>query len=737
MTASVCSVETIMRIKQTIALALLLINSLTTMAQLKQFTLEDLNFGGRNYHAMTPERRYYQWWGNEIVRMEVDKASVVNKQKNTEKVLFTLDNLEAAMPKEDGIVGINLLNTTFPYGKQPLALIKTPKNRVLFDFKKNRIVWQQKHSGSLEWNKESRTDAFSKDNNLWIRLEDETESQLTEDGSREIVYGRSVHRNEFGIEKGTFWSPDGSRLAFYRMDQTMVTDYPQVNIDGRIATHEPDKYPMAGMTSHEVTIGVCDIKTSKVVYLNTGDTEKDRYFTNIQWSPDGKSIYLFELNRDQNEAKLVCYDAEMGERKAILYTETDEKYVEPLHPIVFLPWDNDKFLMFSQREGFMRLYLYDTKGNLIRKVTADDSGKSIINKEYIVRDIIGFNTKEKSVIVKANVNQCTSMNLVSFSVEGNRMKVLGTAYGVSDGELSEDGDYIINHFSNPNVPRAYELVNTAAGKEDIKTLFKAKEPWEGYALPHISMGNMTAADGKTNLKYREVLPPDFDENKKYPTILYVYGGPHAHLIEGSRNFAARSWEIYMAQKGYIVYVLDSRGSENRGKDFEQVTFRQLGQEEMKDQMKFVEYFSSLPYVDKDRLGVHGWSYGGFMTISLMLNYPDVFKVGVAGGPVTDWKWYEVMYGERYMDTPEQNPEGYAKTSLIDKAENLKGRLQIIIGANDPVVVPQHALRFIDACNKVGAQPDFYLYPGEEHNMQGHLSVHLHERITRYFEDFLK
>jgi len=220
-------------------------------------------------------------------------------------------------------------------------------------------------------------------------------------------------------------------------------------------------------------------------------------------------------------------------------------------------------------------------------------------------------------------------------------------------------------------------------------------------------------------------------------VVYVYGGPHAHNVDASWHWASRSWETYMAQKGYIVFILDNRGSENRGRDFEQATFHQLGQIEMQDQMKGVDYLRTLPYVDMDRLGVHGWSFGGFMTISLITNYPDVFKVGVAGGPVIDWKWYEVMYGERYMGTPENNPEGYAKTSLIAKAKDLKGKLQIITGYNDPTVVPQHCLSFLDACIKAGTQPDFFAYPGEPHNMRGHASVHLHERITQYFEDYLK
>ena len=280
-----------------------------------------------------------------------------------------------------------------------------------------------------------------------------------------------------------------------------------------------------------------------------------------------------------------------------------------------------------------------------------------------------------------------------------------------------------------------ELTNTQTKKS--WNILTAADPWKGYKIPQFLSGTIKAADGVTDLYYRLVRPADFDETKKYPTVVYVYGGPHAHNVDASWHWASRSWETYMAQKGYIVFIVDNRGSENRGKEFEQATFRHLGQEEMKDQMCGVNFLKTLPYVDADRLGVHGWSFGGFMTISLMTNYPDVFKVGVAGGPVIDWKWYEVMYGERYMDTPQANPEGYKQTSLLDKAKNLKGRLQIIIGMNDPTVVPQHALMFLNACSEAGTQPDFFAYPGEGHNMAGHKSVHLHERITRYFEDYLK
>jgi dipeptidyl-peptidase-4 len=308
---------------------------------------------------------------------------------------------------------------------------------------------------------------------------------------------------------------------------------------------------------------------------------------------------------------------------------------------------------------------------------------------------------------------------------------------VHNGQLSAAGSRLIDRFSTPTRARVIDLIDLSKKQPRHTTLLEAEDPWKDYQQPIFECGSIKAADGVTDLYYRMVKPCDFDPNKKYPTVVYVYGGPHAHNVDASWHWASRPWETYMAQKGYIVFILDNRGSENRGRDFEQATFHQLGQIEMQDQMKGVDYLRSLPYIDMQRLGVHGWSYGGFMTISLMTNYPDVFKVGVAGGPVIDWKWYEVMYGERYMGTPQQNPEGYKKTSLIGKAKDLKGKLQIIIGYNDPTVVPQHALSFLKACAEAGTQPDFFVYPGEGHNMAGHNSVHLHERITQYFEDYLK
>jgi dipeptidyl-peptidase-4 len=697
-------------------------------AQQKLFTLEELNFGGTNYHQMQPENIFLTWWGDQLIQTDVEECYTIDTRTGKKTSLFTLDDINEWAGSDEVKFVRHLMNASFPYPDQPVVQVGNRKAVILVDFKQKKIVWQDSIAGQIanDWNSVSKATAYVENHQLFVVDANEQKHQLSTDGSREIVYGQSVHRNEFGIEKGTFWSPDGQRLAFYRMDQSMVTDYPQVDIFPRSAIHKPDKYPMAGMTSHKVTVGVFDLQTGKTVYLKAGDPT-DRYFTNIAWSPDSKTIYMFELNRSQNDCRLVSYDATTGEKQAELYRETSDKYVEPLHPIQFLPWDDTKFIMQSQKNGYNHLYLFSQDGRQLKQLTSGN---------WVVMEVLGFNKKQKAIIIKANKEHPLHHRLYSVNMTGN-IKQLDIVDGVHNGVLSPSGNFLIDRFSTPTRPRVIDVIDIIQKAPRHTNLLDADDPWTDYQQPIFECGSIKAADGVTDLYYRMVKPHNFDPTKKYPTVVYVYGGPHANNVQASWHWSSRSWETYMAQKGYIIFILDNRGSQYRGREFEQATFHQLGQMEMQDQMKGVDYLRTLPYIDMNRLGVHGWSFGGFMTISLMTNYPDVFKVGVAGGPVIDWKWYEVMYGERYMGTPENNPEGYAKSSLIDKAKYLKGKLQIITGYNDNTVVPQHCLSFLDACIKAGTQPDFFAYPGEEHNMRGHASVHLHERITQYFEDYLK
>ena len=719
-------------------LILTMVAALSVHAQeLKPLTLEDLNFGGTNYHNMVPKTRYTTWWGDELVHLDTEECFLVNKSTGKESRLFTLSELN----QWSGMKLRHLYNLSFPENEKSLVWLNDGNERMLFDWKHKKAIWKvnismAKGAQAQDFNSVSRALAYVKDNQLHVIDAHGNDHQLTTDGSREIVYGQSVHRNEFGITGGLFWNHDGTRLAFYRMDQSMVSDYPQVDIpeldwkpsngQSRMAKADPDKYPMAGETIHKVTVGVYDLATNKITYLAAGDPT-DRYFSNISWAPDNKTLYMFELNRNQNDCRLMSYNTITGQPIAEIYHETDSKYVEPLHPITFIPWDNNKFILWSQKDGYMHLYLYNKEGKALRQLT---KGK------YVVLDLLGFDAKNKRIFIESNACSPIQKNLFAIDFASGKQTLLDVnGKGWHSGSLSKSGNYFVDNYQTPDIPRNIAIVNTTNGKSI--SYFKAANPWQGYTVPTYECGSIKAADGVTDLYYRIVKPLNFNPNKKYPTIVYVYGGPHAHNVDARWHYSSRGWETYMAEHGYLLFILDNRGSEHRGKEFEQVTFRHLGQEEMKDQMEGVKFLKSLPYVDAQRLGIHGWSFGGFMTINLMTTYPDVFKAGVAGGPVIDWKWYEAMYGERYMDTPEANPQGYAACSLLPKAKNLKGKLEIIIGLNDPVVVPQHAFSFLKACIAAGTQPDFFVYPGEPHNMRGHQSVHLHERISQYFFDYLK
>lgn len=412
----------------------------------------------------------------------------------------------------------------------------------------------------------------------------------------------------------------------------------------------------------------------------------------------------------------------------MLIEERHPKYVEPQSPILFLPWDSHKFIYQSQRDGFNHLYLYNTEGELLKQLTSGP---------WLVQDIVGFNRNTKELIIKSTEISPLQSNLYAVNLKNGKRSLIGDPTGMHSAQISGFmGTYLIDNASSPTCPRIIKLMSTNPKKQREHTLLTAKNPYEGFEMPSIEVGTIKAADGKTDLYYRLIKPTDFDPAKKYPAIVYVYGGPHAQMITNGWMNDARGWDIYMANKGYIMFSLDNRGSSNRGLEFENATFRQLGIEEGKDQVKGVEFLKSQPYVDGERIGVHGWSFGGHMTTALMLRYPEIFKVGVAGGPVIDWGYYEIMYGERYMDTPQANPEGYKQTNLKNLAGNLKGHLLIIHDDHDDTCVPQHTLSFMKACVDARTYPDLFIYPTHKHNVLGRDRVHLHEKITRYFEEYL-
>ena len=719
---------------------LIMITSSVLAQEKKSFTLEELMPGGNNYYSLQVENLHgLAWWGDICIKPEMEEVKAIDPKNGKEKVLFTLKQMNEAL-EAAGIKPVYALYAlSYPWGDKTEVQLPQAQQYAVYNWKTHTVITRNDlpkgNMGNVDLQPISGNMAYTIGNNVYVNG-----AQVT-DEPEGVLCGQSVHRNEFGIEKGTFWNPQGTLLAFYRMDQSMVTDYPQVNTSTRIATLEPDKYPMAGMTSHKVTVGIYNPETKQTIYLKSGDPT-DRYFTNISWSPDGQKVYIIELNRDQNHSQLFRYDAVTGEKEALLYEEKHDKYVEPQHPITFIPWNEHQFIYQSQQDGYNHLYLFDLSQGMMHPMETYGPTKLMIpftqitKGEWLVQDILGFNVKTKEVIIMSTEQSPLQSNAYAVSLKDGKRRLIGAAEGVHRVQLSGSGKYVIDNYTSHATARNISIL-PVSGKGKQVEMLSATNPMNEYNMPEITLGTIKAADGKTDLYYRLIKPVNFDANKKYPAVIYVYGGPHAQMITDVRNYGAGGWDIYMAQLGYVMLTVDNRGSANRGLEFENCTFRQLGTEEMKDQMKGVELLKSLNYVDQNRIGVHGWSFGGFMTTNLMLTYNDTFKVGVAGGPVIDWKMYEVMYGERYMDTPQANLEGYKKADLTQRAGDLKGRLQVIIGANDPVCVPQHSISFLRACIDAGTQPDYFIYPGDEHNMFGRDRVHLYTRITRYFEDYLK
>jgi dipeptidyl-peptidase-4 len=558
-------------------------------------------------------------------------------------------------------------------------------------------------------------------NNVFLIGTNNTPVAVTTDSNPDIVNGDIVSRNEFGIKEGLFWSPAGNYLAFYRKNNSKVGNYPLVDITTREAELKNIKYPMAGMASEHLSLGIYRITDGLKVFVEKDDTLSEKYLTNISWAPDEKNIYIQVLNRQQNHLKLNKYKISDGSLVQTLFEEKNDKYVEPQNPLLFLKKNPNRFIYQSRRDGYNHAYLYNRDGSLVKQLTSG---------AWEITNIIALD-KNDNLFYLSTEESPLEQHAYKLDIGNGRKTKLTSGAATNTVILNPSLEYCIRNGSSTSIPRNIDLMNTN-GKL-IRNILSAPNPLTQFKMPEMTIGTIKAADGITDLYYRLIKPLDFDTTKKYPAIIYVYGGPSLQLITNKWLGGARLWDYMMAQKGYAVFTVDNRGSSNRGLAFENIIHRQCGQVEMLDQLEGIKFLKQLGCIDTSRIGVHGWSYGGFMTISLMLNYPGIFKTGVAGGPVIDWKYYEVMYGERYMDMPEENTAGYEKTALPAKVKNLKGKLLIIQGAQDPVVVCQNSLFFINECIKNEVSVDYFLYPEAEHNVIGPNRVHLMEKITDYFE----
>ena len=701
----------------TFAIALMMTFTLSAQeSERKLLSIEDVVLN----RELSPKTFPVQWVGQSDSYSTVEGETLVatDARNNKKRTIISLEELNSILStdfkrfpayawEDDNSLIVNA------HSQRNIIDLKTRKVSAAYKIPVGANLTRQSGKGGIY--------AYTKENNLFC-FDGEREHQITNFEDKNIVCGQSVSRNEFGISGGIFFSPDGKKIAFYQKDESRVTDFPLLDINTRTGTLRNIKYPMNGMDSEHVSLGVYDIASGKTTYLNVTDFDAERYLTCITWSPDSERIYIQVLDRAQKNIHLNSYNASTGEFLKQILSEHNDRWVEPQYQLVFLKNDPSRFIYSTDnRDGFWNLYICNDEGKVERltKVNAD--------VKYVAQD-------DKFVYYTSAEVSPAESHLFKVEIASGKATRLTKEAGWHEPVMSKSGKFYLDTYSSLNVPRVVDL-----GRTDLKPsreLFRAEDPTVGYNFCNIELGKIKSADGKFDNFYRLIKPLDFDPTKKYPVILYVYGGPHSQMVKNNYQASLRRWEMYMAQHGYVVFVMDNRGTQNHGAEYEKAIHRQCGQAEMEDQMVGMRWLMSHDWVDQERIGVHGWSYGGYMTISLITNYPDVFKVGVAGGPVIDWKWYEVMYGERYMDNTHNNPEGFAKTSLINKATSLKGKHLICQGAVDNVVVWQHSLSFIRECIKNHVQVDYFPYPCAEHNVYGKDAVHLYQKITNYFEDYL-
>ena len=701
----------------TASIAALLLTAATVWAQ-KPLTLENTVPGGTEFyeHYNYPVRGQFVSNSDVFVVVEPDGYHVGDN-------LFSRNQIDKALADNGKqpmsyILGWQNAETVWIYSDKASAVYGINlKNNAITD-----SITQIDNEGDIDLAPDFRHAAVSVTPDLFVSG-NTGNHKVNEQAGDGIVFGQSVHRNEFGIEKGTFWSESGKRLAFYRMDESMVGEYPVVDITAREAALAPIRYPMAGETSHEVKVGIYNVENHDTLYLKTA-SPVNRYFTNIAWSPDDQFLFVAEINREQNHMWLNQYNAADGSLVNTLFEETSPEWVEPCVAPLFV--SNSQFVWISERDGFKHLYLFDIKTLKTKQLTRGN---------WCVTDLYGCNRESGEVFFQANAEGYLTRDIYKVNLKG-KMTRLSSGYGVHSAWFSPKYGRFVDNFSAPNYAILSTLCDTRTGAV-IDTLKSVRNTYEGYTLPIIKTVSLKSADGRFDLCGRLILPPDFDSTKTYPVIDYMYGGPHSQLVDASWLYGAATWKMYFAQQGYIVFTMDNRGTESRGVEYEHCIHRRLGTCEMEDQMVGINYLRSLPYVDTTRIGIHGWSYGGFMTISMMTNHNTVFKAGVAGGPVCDWRLYEIMYGERYMDMPQENPDGYARNCVADSISNLRGRLLVIHGDIDPVVVWQNSLRLLQNAVEADVLVDYAVYPQHEHNVIGHDRVHLFKRILQYFDDFLK
>ncbi len=567
--------------------------------------------------------------------------------------------------------------------------------------------------------------SFVRDYNLWVvEVAGGRQRQLTRDGREELIEGQLdwVYPEELEIRTAYWWAPDSSRLAFLEMDERPVTRYPLVNFLSYTAGVNFMRYPKAGDPNPIVRVGVVPVAGGKIAWMNTG-AATDMYIPRVAWLPDSRRLAIQRLNRAQTRLELAFADALSGQAKPVL-TEEDKYWINLHGDPKFLD-DGRRFLWTSERDGFPHLYLYDVVGTMVKQLT----------RGAWEADLLGVDEKQGVVYFVSTEKSPIERHLYRVPLAGGEPARLTRQGGNHSINLSPNAAWYVDTYSNALTPPRQDVYRADGTRAAILNENKVTELAE-YALSPVEFLTVRGATGE-RLHAFMIKPPDFAPSRRYPVLVYIYGGPHSQIVRDTWGDRRSLWHQMMAQKGYIIFGLDNRGMAARGHAFESPIYHHMGREELADQLAGVEYLKSLPYVDGSRIGIYGGSYGGYMTLNALFRAPDVFKAGVALAPVTDWRQYDTIYTERYMGLPQDNAEGYKESSPVTHAGNLRGKLLLAHGTGDDNVHFANTVELSEEFVKAGRYADLLIYPARGHGISDPpAALHLYRRITQFFLDNL-
>jgi len=711
-------------------LLLVLLLQVHVYSQTHQLTVEDIYTNPEFYHDKLDE---FQWFDNgrkySYLKYLPDSSTSAIYEHNIatgeEKVLVSPNQLQAK-----NIYLFTIKNYKWSpdnryilfTGTLPARKLKTGGDFYIYDVSKEKIIYSiesVREQENIHFSPDSKKIGFVRGNNLYVfDINSGMEKQLTFDGSDEILNGVFdwVYEEEFSIINGWTWSPDSKSIAFWRLDQTNVPIYRITLYDSLYPNYNITHYPTPGTNNSSVKIGVVNIDSGKITWMNLGD-DNDIYVPRIKFTANPEILSIERLNRLQNKLDLMFSNINTGQSRTVL-TETDTAWISVFDDLYFLN-DRKRFIWSSERDGYKHFYLYDYNGNLINQIS---------NGKWEVDKLLSVDERNNKLFYSSLERSPLYRDLYSINLNGTNKKLMLEQKGTHKINISPNNNFFIDEFSTANsLPATYLYKINGEKIDDL--ILPDMSFFKDYNLSPLQFTNFKTSDGVL-LNAFIIKPTDFDSTKKYPVLIFNYSGPNSQSVVDKWLGTDYLWHQLLAQNGYIIFCLDNRGTGGRGKSFKDIVYKNLGKWEVNDQIEGAKYLATLPYVDKNRIGIWGWSYGGYMSALAILKGADYFRAAISVAPVIHWKFYDTIYTERYMQTPQLNPDGYKESSPLNYVENLKGKFLIIHGTADDNVHFQNTVALVSKMEGLNKQFEVMLYPGKLHGIHG-TRIHLFKLMTDF------